>query len=92
MLQDAGIVVRSEVSYYELAKLIKKSKLIYIPSTLQGGGERAVLEALACGIPIKVENDNDKLLELSQLKKVPGHLEYANGLHLMLQSLRRNQI
>ena len=90
MLEKNGVVVKSEVPYDELAGLIHRSKEMYIPSTIQGGGERAVLEGKACGIAVTVEPDNFKLLELIKVEKVPSHLDYANALHHMLQSVEVN--
>jgi glycosyltransferase involved in cell wall biosynthesis len=87
MLEKNGVVVKSEVPYNELAGLIHRSKEMYIPSTIQGGGERAVLEGKACGVAVTVEPDNFKLLELIELEQVPSHLDYANALHEMLQSV-----
>jgi hypothetical protein len=76
-----------EKHHNELAGLIHRSKEMYIPSTIQGGGERAVLEGKACGVAVTVEPDNFKLLELIELEQVPSHLDYANALHEMLQSV-----
>jgi len=47
-----------------LAKIYNSAYSVYIPAELMGGGERAVLEARACGIPVEVEYDNPKLQEL----------------------------
>lgn len=54
------------VSWEDLAIYYNKSKLCYIPCTLHGGGERAILEARSCGIPVKIEDDNPKLKELCE--------------------------
>lgn len=61
-LKDVEVI--SYVSQEEMAIIINKSRLVYIPAGPQGGGERAVLEARACGVEVKVEPDNHKLLEL----------------------------
>jgi hypothetical protein len=50
---------QDNLSYY-----INKSKLVYIPASINGGGERAVLEARSCGAEVLVEQDNPKLKEL----------------------------
>lgn len=47
-----------------LALLYNMSRKAYIPTTVYGGGERAVLEARACSIPVEIESDNPKLQEL----------------------------
>lgn len=54
------------INYDKLVDYYNKSKLCYIPCALHGGGERAVLEARSCGIPVKIENDNPKLKELCE--------------------------
>lgn len=56
--------VSDMVSPEELAKMYNLSRKVYIPAEVMGGGERAVLEARACGIPVEVEKDNPKLQEL----------------------------
>jgi hypothetical protein len=52
------------VSYENLSNYLNMSKLCYIPCQTHGGGERAVLEARACGINVRIEDDNLKLKEL----------------------------
>lgn len=52
------------IEYDKLSDFYNKSKLCYVPCTTHGGGERAVLEARSCGIPVKIEDDNPKLKEL----------------------------
>ena len=71
-----GVHVRPAVGYRELAKLINQAKEVHIPSTVHGGGERAVLESKACGVPVRVEKDNPKLLELVR-GPVLSHVHYA---------------
>jgi glycosyltransferase involved in cell wall biosynthesis len=63
-LRHTGVSIHDFVTYEELASYYNKSKLCYIPCPIHGGGERAVLEARACGIPIEIEPDNHKLKEL----------------------------
>lgn len=63
-LKINNIEIFDFVEYSELAKLYNKSKTCYIPCTIDGGGERAVLEARSCGINVEIEKDNPKLLEL----------------------------
>jgi hypothetical protein len=63
-LEKNNVIVKEFIEYENLAKYYNESKLCYIPCMLHGGGERAVLEARSCGIPIKIEEDNPKLKEL----------------------------
>jgi len=63
-LKMNNVDVLDFISYENLAIYYNKSKMCYLPCELHGGGERAVLEARACGISVKIENDNPKLKEL----------------------------
>lgn len=63
-LKLAEVEVREFVEYDDLCIFYNKSKLCYIPCEIHGGGERAVLEARACGIIVEIEPDNHKLKEL----------------------------
>lgn len=60
---DNGINVVDFVEYRDLVKLYNASRVCYIPCSINGGGERAVLEARSCGLTIEIEN-NEKLKEL----------------------------
>ena len=80
-LKEAGVVVRPEVSYQQLASIMQTTREIYIPSNIYGGGERAVLEARACGVKVSVENDNPKLQDLAdENTPIYDHNYYANQL------------
>jgi hypothetical protein len=59
--------------------IYQNSKNVYIPANINGGGERAVLEARSCGCNVEVENDNPKLKELVY-SKIPSHIDYADNL------------
>ncbi len=88
MLRAAGVVVRPEVSYAALSTEINRAREVYIPSETNGGGERAVLEARACGVPVRVEPDNLKLQALADPRApVAGHAQYATGLQRAIDSL-----
>ena len=63
-LTKHGITIKSYVSQKELSNLINKSKLVYIPAGINGGGERAIMEAKSCNVPVGVEKDNPKLKEI----------------------------
>jgi len=53
-------LIRPEV----LVNFYNAAKTVYIPADIYGGGERSVLEARACRIPVEIEIDNPKLKEL----------------------------
>lgn len=78
-LVRAGIGVLDEVYPEKLSAFYANSKAVYIPSSVIGGGERAVLEARACGCEIYVEDDNPKLKELTTCE-IYDHDYYANQL------------
>jgi hypothetical protein len=59
-----GVMISNSVSPFDLVNYYHWSRILYMPSTIYGGGERAILEARACGLKIMIEEDNDKLKEL----------------------------
>lgn len=63
-LEQNGVVIEDFQNYEALSKKYQASKLCYIPCELHGGGERALLEARACGLEVEIEPDNPKLKEL----------------------------
>lgn len=62
--KENNIQFKKYTTSKELASLINNSKLVYIPAKVNGGGERAILEARSCNANVKIENDNPKLKEL----------------------------
>jgi len=74
-----GVAISDMVEPTTLAKIYNASRNVYIPADINGGGERAVMEAKACGIPVIVESDNPKLMSLLQ-EDVPTHHYYADQL------------
>jgi len=64
MLLKHGVGVFPQVGSEELAKFYQSARNVFIPANIIGGGERAVLEARACGCGVVVEKDNPKLAEL----------------------------
>jgi len=52
------------VKYENMSDFFKLAKTLYIPASINGGGERAILEAKHCGLEILIEKDNPKLLEI----------------------------
>lgn len=59
-----GVGVMPPVTPEELHRLTLASKTVFIPADMMGGGERSLLESRACGIPVEIKEDNDKLKEL----------------------------
>lgn len=82
-----GVMVSNEVSPYELANIYYYSRTLYMPSTIYGGGERSVLEAMSCGLDIEIEPDNEKLKELLEIEHIPSHIEYAEQLKKGIMSV-----
>lgn len=63
LLMD-GVTISNMVSPWQLAKHYHQADIVYIPADVYGGGERAVIEAKACGATVQIEDDNPKLREL----------------------------
>jgi len=64
MLEMGGIYCKDMVPAKALNCEYNRAKTVYIPAEIMGGGERAVLEARACGCNVEIEPDNPKLKEL----------------------------
>lgn len=88
---DPSIKILNYTSQKELAQHINASKLVYIPATAQGGGERAVLEAKACGVPVMVESDNPKLVALRNSFDFTK-FDYYNSIISSLRKLESKKI
>jgi len=78
-IQDPDTLVIPQINPDALFWLYNQSKKVSITSTVMGGGERTVLEALSCGCDVEVEQDNPKLVQLLQSVKnnVPNYIDYA---------------
>jgi len=63
-LEESNIDVLDYVPQNDLTKYLDISKCLYMPSHINGGGERIVMEFKKSGIPMFVEEDNPKLQEL----------------------------
>jgi len=59
-----GVGVMDSIEPCKLQALYNLANVVYIGAELMGGGERAVLEARACGRNVEIEKDNLKLAEL----------------------------
>lgn len=90
-LLGAGVAISDMVPAEKLALLYNLSRKCYIPADINGGGERAILEARACGIPVEIAGDNPKNFELVTTPVVWDHHYYADqltkGIQLCLGSL-----
>lgn len=86
-LISVGVMVSNEVSPYELANIYHYSRTLYMPSDIYGGGERSVLEARGCGLSVEIEQDNEKLKELVEMKDIPSHIDYAKALKKGIMSV-----
>lgn len=87
-LTKNGIELKDFVSYSELAFLYNSSKSCLVPTKLHGGGERSVLEARACGIPVEIRDDNPKLKELLT-SDIWDHVYYFKQLKKGIQSIEK---
>ena len=77
ILRNSGVEVMGYRTQNDLCKLYNQSRVVYIPAAIHGGGERAVLEARACGASVEVEQDNPKLVQLCE-GPVWDHLYYGS--------------
>lgn len=84
-LLESGCGVMDMVEPERLAQFYNASRAVYIPADINGGGERAVLEARACGAEVEVAPDNPKLIEL-MLSPVWDHHYYAEKLKAGVES------
>ena len=85
-LVDAGVEILPPGSQTYLCGLINQAKTVYLPTAVNGGGERAVLEARACNVDVLVENDNPKLKELTEISPIWDQLYYARKLGVAILS------
>jgi hypothetical protein len=78
-LERAGVELHDFCSYEELAGWYRRSRNVLVGATTEGGGERALLEARACGAEVHMPGDNPKLEELLEAP-VWDHRDYADRL------------
>jgi glycosyltransferase involved in cell wall biosynthesis len=79
-LEQGGVEVLDFLAYDQLAAHYRRARAVLVAASLQGGGERSVLEARACGAEVHVLADNPKLLELVREPVVWDHEYYAGQL------------
>jgi len=75
-----GVAVSDMVHPRDLARYYYMADIVYIPADINGGGERAVLEARACDRRVEIEPDNPKLAELT-LSPIWDHSYYSHQLY-----------
>lgn len=85
-LTDDGVELIDHVSQEELAQLYNRSRSVFVPCELQGGGERAVLEGRACGCSVEIADDNPKLASLLDLPLNSQH-DYAREIERTLAAV-----
>jgi len=87
-----GVTVLPRVMPEVLVWLYNASKLVHITADLMGGGERTVLEGLACGLSVRVERDNPKLMELLKInkKRLWTEEDYAQTLKKEIEEVIRD--
>lgn len=85
-MMEGGVMVSPMQNPEDLCNIYNMARNVYIPASLIGGGERAVLEARACGCRVEVENDNFKLQELLA-GPIYDHLYYADQLKKGIKSV-----
>lgn len=90
-LLENDVEIVEFIEYNKLVDYYNKSKLCYIPCSIHGGGERAVLEARSCGIPVKIENDNPKLKELCE-SEIYSSLYYSKQIEKAIYSFMYKDI
>lgn len=79
-LRAGGVEMVDFVDYETLATYYRRAKNVLIPCTVRGGGERAVLEARACGAAVQVADDNPKLAQLAEMPTAWDHRYYGEQL------------
>ena len=67
LLEKDGVLCKDMVKPELLNLEYNRAKTVYIPADIYGGGERAILEARACGCKIEIEPDNPKLKEVMNM-------------------------
>lgn len=78
-MEEDGVELIGYQEPSKLADRLNRAKNLLVPCTLQGGGERAVLEGRACGCHVEVADDNPKLKSLLA-GPVPTYVDYAERL------------
>jgi hypothetical protein len=85
-LREAGVELHDFASYEELAGWYRRARRVLVGATVEGGGERALFEARACGASVHMPGDNPKLEELA-VQPVWDHHYFADRLAQGLEEL-----
>ena len=85
-LDKAGVELIDFVNYNDLNRYYNRCKSVHINADLYGGGERAVLEARACNVPVVISKQNEKLKGLNK-GPIWNHFYYASQLDLGIKKL-----
>jgi hypothetical protein len=88
-LEEAGVELRDYGSYEYLAGWYRRARNVLVGCTTEGGGERALFEARACGAHVDMPGDNPKL---ERLRDAPlwDHHYFADRLAEGLGELTRS--
>jgi hypothetical protein len=79
-LEKGGVEVRDFVPYEQLAGWYRRARRVLAGATVEGGGERSVLEARSCGAAVEVAPDNPKLAGLARQPVVWDHEYFGERL------------
>jgi len=82
-----GTMVSPAVNPFDLSMYYRWSRKLYMPSDINGGGERAILEARSCGLEVEIEGDNPKLQELVLVDPIPTEKDYYKSLKKGIMSV-----
>jgi hypothetical protein len=87
-LEESGVELRDYGSYEYLAGWYRRARNVLVGCTPEGGGERALFEARACGANVDMPGDNPKL---ERLRDAPlwDHHYFADRLAEGLGELTR---
>jgi glycosyltransferase involved in cell wall biosynthesis len=79
-LRDGGVEVVDFVTYDELGDYYRRARNVLIAAEVEGGGERSLLEARACGARVEIAEDNPKLRGLQEAPEIWDHRYYGEQL------------
>jgi hypothetical protein len=86
-----GVEVFDFMSYTELADCYRRAQNVLVAASIEGGGERSVLEARACAARVHVADDNPKLQELATQPVVWDHEYYSRQVNRGVRTMCVNR-